>query len=60
MITPIRSKSLTIIRRKTMGERLRNIHPGEILLEELLKPMEISQSRLPWETAFPDGSKRTW
>lgn len=43
-----------------MGERLRNIHPGEILLEELLKPMEISQSRLPWETAFPDGSKRTW
>ena len=26
--------------------RLPNIHPGEILLEEFLKPMEISQNRL--------------
>ena len=43
-----------------MGEQLRTIHPGEVLLEELLKPMEISQSRLPWETAFPGGSNRAW
>ena len=26
--------------------KLRNIHPGEILLEEFLRPMEISQTRL--------------
>lgn len=25
---------------------LANIHPGEILLEEFLKPMELSQNRL--------------
>ena len=29
-----------------MGERLRNPHPGEILLEEFLKPMGVSQSAL--------------
>lgn len=27
-------------------ETLKNIHPGEILLEEFLKPMEISQNKL--------------
>lgn len=27
-------------------DRLPNIHPGEILLEEFLKPMGISQNRL--------------
>jgi len=27
-------------------KRLPNIHPGEILLEELLGPLEISQNRL--------------
>jgi addiction module HigA family antidote len=32
-----------------MGQSLRNIHPGEILLEEFLKPMEISQNRLARE-----------
>jgi len=26
--------------------KLKNIHPGEILLEEFLLPMEISQTRL--------------
>jgi addiction module HigA family antidote len=36
-----------------MGERLRNIHPGEILLEEFLKPMEISQNRLAREIGVP-------
>lgn len=29
-----------------MKERLRNIHPGEILLEEFLRPMGISQNRI--------------
>ncbi len=27
-------------------ERLRPVHPGEVLLEEFLKPMDLSQSRL--------------
>ena len=26
--------------------KLKNIHPGEVLLEEFLKPMHISQNRL--------------
>ena len=34
-------------------ERLNNIHPGEILLEEFLKPMEISAYRLAKETFIP-------
>jgi addiction module HigA family antidote len=32
-----------------MGQSLRNIHPGEVLLEDFLKPMEISQNRLARE-----------
>lgn len=36
-----------------MGEKLRNIHPGEILLEEFLKPMELSQNRLAREIGLP-------
>ncbi|NDY95235.1 HigA family addiction module antitoxin [Wenzhouxiangella limi] len=31
---------------KTANGRLPNIHPGEILLEEFLKPMNISQNAL--------------
>jgi len=33
-----------------MEERLPNIHPGEILREEFLKPMNISAYRLSKET----------
>ena len=29
-----------------MAKRMRNIHPGEILLEEFLLPMDISQNAL--------------
>jgi antitoxin HigA-1 len=31
---------------KTMEEQLPNIHPGEVLEEEFLKPLEISVSQL--------------
>ena len=31
-------------------EKLNNTHPGEVLLEEFLKPMEISAYRLAKET----------
>jgi len=32
-----------------MAEKLPNIHPGEILLEEFLRPMGLSQNRLARE-----------
>jgi addiction module HigA family antidote len=34
-------------------ERLANIHPGEILLEEFLKPLNISAYRLSKELGIP-------
>ncbi len=34
-------------------EKLRNIHPGEILREEFLEPLEISAYRLSKETFMP-------
>ena len=36
-----------------MKKRLKPIHPGEILLEEFLKPMEISQYRLAKDISVP-------
>lgn len=32
-----------------MNERLNNVHPGEILLEEFLKPLGISQNKIAHE-----------
>src|SRR5437764_3953453 len=36
-----------------MTEKLPNVHPGEVLLEEFLKPMGISQNRLAREISVP-------
>jgi antitoxin HigA-1 len=36
-------------------KRLKNIHPGEILLEEFLKPMSISAYRLSKDTGIPQS-----
>ena len=36
-----------------MAKRLRNIHPGEVLLEEFLDPMAISQNALARATGVP-------
>jgi addiction module HigA family antidote len=33
--------------------KLKNIHPGEILLEEFLIPMELSQNRLARDIGVP-------
>jgi hypothetical protein len=33
--------------------KLQNIHPGEILLEEFLRPMEISQTKLAHSIGVP-------
>ncbi len=35
------------------GEKLQPVHPGEILLEEFLKPMAISQYRLAKDISVP-------
>ena len=34
-------------------EKLKNIHPGEVLLEEFLKPLQISAYRLSKELHIP-------
>lgn len=36
-----------------MTKRLRNIHPGEVLLEEFLRPMGLSQNLLAREIGVP-------
>ncbi|MES1244374.1 MAG: HigA family addiction module antitoxin [Acidobacteriota bacterium] len=36
-----------------MSERLPNIHPGEVLLEEFLKPLGVSQNRLARDLKVP-------
>jgi addiction module HigA family antidote len=42
-----------IINNKKPMKKLRNIHPGEILLEEFLKPLEISAYLLSKEISIP-------
>ena len=39
--------------KETKMERLKNIHPGEILQEEFLKPLEITAYRLSKDTEIP-------
>jgi addiction module HigA family antidote len=34
-------------------EKLKTVHPGEILLEEFLKPMGLSQNRLALDIGVP-------
>jgi addiction module HigA family antidote len=46
MVTAMKSKSSTITHKKIPAGRLPNIHPGEVLLEEFLKPMGISAYKL--------------
>ncbi len=36
-----------------MVEKLASIHPGEILWEEFMKPLKISQNRLGRELRVP-------
>ena len=36
-----------------MNNKIPNIHPGEILLEEFLKPMAVSQNKLAKEIMVP-------
>ena len=36
-----------------MEKKLAPVHPGEVLLEEFLKPMELSQNRLAIDMGVP-------
>ncbi len=36
-----------------MAQRLKNVHPGEVLLEEFLKPLNISQNKLARDLNVP-------
>jgi addiction module HigA family antidote len=38
-----------------MNDRMSPIHPGEILLEDFLKPMKVSQTRLALDTGIPQS-----
>ena len=41
------------MRDRVVSETLPNIHPGEILLEEFLKPLAISQNKLARDIKVP-------
>jgi antitoxin HigA-1 len=45
-VTHLVLKLLITIRRSQMMSKLTPIHPGEVLMEEFLKPMDLSQNRL--------------
>ncbi len=47
------SRLWIITRGNEMASSLPNIHPGEVLLEEYLKPLELSQNRLARELSVP-------
>lgn len=49
---PVKSSSLTITKRHNMN-KLPNIHPGEVLLEEFLTPMGITQYQLAKDLKIP-------
>jgi len=41
------------LKKDAMSKHLPSIHPGEVLLEEFLKPMNISQYRLAKDAGIP-------
>ena len=38
---------------KNIGDKLTPVHPGEVLLEEFLKPLGLSQNRLALDIRVP-------
>lgn len=47
------SRSLTITEHETSGRQIAPVSPGELLKEEFLEPLGISQYRLAKETGMP-------
>ena len=46
MMPSMLKQTITISKKVRMSDILNPIHPDEVLLEELLKPMNLSQNRL--------------
>lgn len=53
MMAPLTLKLLIIIRGRDMTKKLSPITPGDVLLEEFLKPMEITQNKLAQDINVP-------
>jgi len=51
----MRSRSLTTTRTRSAGQKpkVAPVHPGEILLEEFLRPLQLSQYRVANDTSVP-------
>jgi len=51
----MRSRSLTTTKTASLARKtkLAPVHPGQILLEEFIKPLEISQYRVAKDTSVP-------
>lgn len=50
---PTKSRSLTTTRRHSPAKVQEPIHPGEVLLEDFLNPMAVTQYRLAKGTGVP-------
>jgi addiction module HigA family antidote len=50
---PEKLKYRIIVKGKIMNKRLHPVHPGEVLLEEFLKPMNLSQNRIALSMGVP-------
>lgn len=53
MPTTLKLLTITNMERKMEGQKLAPIHPGEILFEEFLEPMKLSQYRLAKSLQVP-------
>jgi addiction module HigA family antidote len=49
----LRSSTTTKTPRRVNRDRLPPVHPGEVLLEEFLKPMNVTQYRLAKDISVP-------
>ena len=47
------SNSLTTIKEKKMVAHMSPLHPGEMLVEEFIKPLGLTQTHLAEETGIP-------
>jgi antitoxin HigA-1 len=50
---PMTSKSSIITRRFKMARKLMPVHPGDVLMEEFLKPNNLSQNHLAIQIRVP-------
>lgn len=53
MPTTLKLLTITNMERKMEGQKLAPVHPGEILFEEFLEPMQLSQYRLAKSLQVP-------